>query len=154
MSNRRRDDGPDLSRLGKRSWVKEQLDGPDERDDSVVTGYSGVPSTGIEELRRLTDANPDNVDMKDMLAFMLYSNDRLDEALEVFHDLVDRGHNPGNQHLYLGNIYYRKGLTTMALLHWDKVRECAPSSPEAAKARERAARVRQGLSLNLDDGKR
>ena len=149
MTKKRR--GSDLSRLGKRSWVKEQLDGPPARDDSVVTGYSGVPATGIEELKRMVDQNPDNLDMKDMLAFMLYSNNRLDEAIEVFKDLVERKHNPGNQHLYLGNIYYRKGLIQMALVHWDKVRECAPASKEAAKARERAATVRQGVALNLDE---
>ena len=143
--------GSDLSRLGKKSWVKQQLEKPKSSDDNVVTSYSNVPATGIEELKRMVDENPENLDMKDMLAFMLYSNERWDEAIEVFKDLVARNHNPGNQHLYLGNIYYRKGLIQFALIHWDKVREYSPSSMEAKKARERAARVRQGLSINLKE---
>jgi tetratricopeptide (TPR) repeat protein len=144
-------DDIDLSRLGRRSWVKETLEGPPERDDSIVTGYSGVPLSGIEELRRVVDQKPDSLQLKDMLAFMLYSNDRLDEALEVFRELAGRGHNVANQLLYLGNIYYRKGLLQLALTEWDKCRRAAPNSEEAAKASERARKVREGLAVNLDD---
>lgn len=143
----------DLKNLGRRS-VFDNLTKPKEPqrsvDEGVVTRYAAVPTTNLEDLRRMVATSPDNLDLKDMLAFTLYSNDRIDEALQVFKDLLNRRHKVGIQRLYLGNCYYKKKLYHLAVKEWEHVAKMPDAEPDLKKrAQERIDRVRQGLAIDF-----
>jgi hypothetical protein len=75
----------------------------------------------------------------------------LDEAIEVFKDLIALGHNLANQHLYLGNCYYKKGLIQMALLEWEKVQKVTTDASFRERARSRIQRAKAGVSIVFRD---
>lgn len=137
----------DLKRLGRQSWLKNMTKPKTERpkvDSGVVTRYSAVPRMDVSELRRFVELDPSNVELKDMLAFQLYSLGSLDEALELFRDLLQRKHKPAQQRLYIGNCYFQKGLAHLAVLEWEWILSQPDADPQVVeKARERIAKTRE-----------
>jgi len=137
---------PNLSDLlkGGKSSNKGGNGGSDNREaavkrkiDGQITEYTKGSGEGIDDVRLMLQSDPDNVDLLDWLAFMLYTNNSLDEAIELYKKLLALNHRPDNQHFYLGNAYFKKGLAKLAIESWKKVMELAPDSKLARKAKVR-----------------
>lgn len=146
----------DLKNLGKRGWLNTLTKPKAPRpavDSGVVTRYGSVPLADVEEMRRLVELDDSNLDLKDMLAFTLYSMDRLDEAIQLFRDLLTRGHKVAQQRLYLGNCFYRKGLLHLAVKEWEWIAENREvDSAMRERARTRMEKVRQGVAIDFGQG--
>ena len=134
---------PDLRDLLRAAPKKEPAaDADDEKSlqrkiDGQITEYTEGSGEGIDEVRMMLKNDPDNLDLQDWLAFMLYTNNELDEAIELYKKLLSANHRPENQHFYLGNAYYKKGLTKLAIEEWKRVVELDPESKMGGKAKVR-----------------
>ncbi len=144
----------DLRELLKMSSLKHKKADDDERKEELkrkvegqITEYTQGDSEGIEEVKAMLEEDPDNVELQDWLAFMLYSNNLLDEAIELYKKLLAAGHRSDNQHFYLGNAYYKKGLVKLAIEEWKRVIELDPKGKLAEKARFRIERAEKGEEL-------
>lgn len=129
-SDKSSDDGGSGEISNRESAVKRKVDGQ-------ITEYTKGSGEGIDDVRLMLQSDPDNVDLLDWLAFMLYTNNSLDEAIELYKRLLALNHRPDNQHFYLGNAYCKKGLSKLAVESWKKVIELAPASKLARKAQVR-----------------
>jgi len=105
--------------------------------DGQITEYTEGSGEGIDDVETMLKADPDNVDLQDWLAFLYYTNNRLDEAIDLYKKLLASGHKADTQYFYLGNAYYKKGLSQLAVEQWKKSLEVAPTGPMARKAQAR-----------------
>ena len=105
-------------------------------NDDVLTQYSSAP-LDVEELIRMYQANPDNINVLDCLAFKYYTAEQLDKALELYKKIVSIEPSNESAHYYMGNIYYRKKRLVAAMMEWKKVVSLNPDGRMAGKAQER-----------------
>jgi len=140
---------PDLKDLLKASSRREPLtEAPDKASlqrkiDGQITEYTEGSGEGIEEVRMMLTNDPENLDLQDWLAFMLYTNNELDEAIELYKKLLAAEHRAENQHFYLGNAYYKKGLIKLAIEEWKRVVGLDPESKIGKKAAVRIEQAQQ-----------
>ena len=111
--------------------------------DGQITEYTEGSGEGIDEVRLMLEADPENLDLQDWLAFMLYTNNQLDEAIELYKRLLSANHRPENQHFYLGNAYFKKTLVKLAVEEWKRVVELDPDSKMGKKAKVRIEQAQQ-----------
>ncbi len=114
--------------------------------DGQITEYTEGSGEGIGEVRAMLEADPENLDLQDWLAFMLYTNNELDEAILIYKKLLARDHKSETQHYYLGNAYCKKGLVQLAIEEWKRVVLIDAESKLAKKA---AVRIEQAQSGNM-----
>ncbi len=146
--------GDDLKNLGRKSWIQNVQKPAEKResktDSGVVTRYAAVPSASIAELQAMVARDPGNLELKDMLAFSLYSSEKIDEAVAIYKDLLNHRHRVDNQRLYLGNCYYKKKLFHLAVMEWEHVAKMEDADPELrSRARQRVDQVRKGMAIEF-----
>lgn len=117
-------------------------DGGGEDDESLVdegrlTHYRKGTGAGVEEIRELLKNDPDNRQMKEWLAFALYTNDMYDDAIGAYLELIETKEADPISHYYLANSYFRSGYVDAAREEWKRVIDLAPDSHLGKKASER-----------------
>lgn len=118
------------------------------RSDAVVTRYTTPKDVGlVEKVRGLLAATPDNKELLDWYAFLLYSNGMLDEAIQRYEGLVHGGSEKPDHFFYLGNAYYKKNRMVEAMEAWKIAVELAPDSKIGKKAVQRIEAVKSGQPL-------
>ena len=119
---------------------------PGTADSTVDTGrlttYKKGTGAGVDEIKELLKSEPDNRQLKEWLAFALYTNDMLDEAINVYLELLEDKDNDPISHFYLANSYFKAGYSDAAQEDWNRVSEISPDSALAAKARSRITSAR------------
>jgi tetratricopeptide (TPR) repeat protein len=113
------------------------LDRARKKIDGQITEYTEATGEGIDDVEAMYAADPSNPDLMDWLAFLYYTNNRLDEAIGLYRKLLSVGHKPESQYFYLGNAYFRKGLRSLSIEQWKRCVEVAPASSMARKAQAR-----------------
>ena len=108
----------------------------DDKNNPVLTQYSSAP-LDIEELLRMAEANPDNVNILDCLAFKFYTGEQFDRALDFYQRIVKIQPENESAHYYMGNIFYRQKRLVAAMMEWKKVISLGSDGKLAAKAQER-----------------
>ena len=108
-----------------------------EEAGEILTKYTSGSGEGIPEVEKLLEGDPNNVDLLDWLAFMYYSNDNIDKAIETYKRALSIKSDNENQHYYLANSYYKKGMMSDAKKEWSEVIRLNPSSKIAKNAQER-----------------
>jgi tetratricopeptide (TPR) repeat protein len=109
----------------------------EERAEEILTKYTSGSGEGIPEVEKLLEGDPNNVDLLDWLAFMYYSNDNIDKAIETYQRALSIKSDNENQHYYLANSFYKKGMMSNAKKEWNEVIRLNPSSKIAKNAQER-----------------
>lgn len=109
--------------------------------DRFITDYRKEPLDQVAEVRKMLEADPDNSELQDWLAFVYYSNGMWDASIRIYEKLIRNGYRTPTQRLYLGNALYKKGLRVLALNEWRKAAELDESGSVARKARERITSV-------------
>lgn len=104
--------------------------------DNLLTQYSCAP-LDVDELLQMYEANPENLNVLDCLAFKFYTSDDLDRSLEFYQKIVKMDDKNESAHYYIGNILYRKKRVMAAIMQWKKVVSLDPESKLAQKAQER-----------------
>ncbi|MFC1742402.1 tetratricopeptide repeat protein [Candidatus Riflebacteria bacterium] len=109
----------------------------DLKDGELVTKYTEGTGEGIAEVEKLLESDPDNVDLLDWLAFMYYSNNQTEKAIEVYKKALNINPNNENQHYYLANSYYKKGMVDEAIKEWNEVIRLKPHSKIGQNSQQR-----------------
>lgn len=109
---------------------------PEEKEE-LLTKYSSGTGEGINEVEKLLEGDPNNVDLLDWLAFMYYSNDEIDKSIETYKRALDIKPDNENQHYYLANCYFKKDMVAEAKKEWNEVLRLKPNSKIAKNAKER-----------------
>ncbi|MFZ5950972.1 MAG: tetratricopeptide repeat protein [Candidatus Rifleibacteriota bacterium] len=122
---------------------KQVLSGSDLQNDmkaeeeELLTKYTAGTGEGINEVEKLLEGDPNNVDLLDWLAFMYYSNNNIDKAVETYKRALAIKPDNENQHYYLANSYFKKGMNAEAKKEWSEVIRLKPNSKIAKNAQER-----------------
>ena len=109
----------------------------EKRAEEILTKYTSGSGDGIPEVEKLLEGDPNNVDLLDWLAFMYYSNENIDKAIETYKRALSIKSDNENQHYYLANSYFKKGMMSEARKEWSEVIRLNPSSKIAKNAQER-----------------
>ena len=105
--------------------------------DLELTNFGGDQNLDTDEIEQLLVNQPDNLELRDWLAFSLYTNNRFKEAIKHYIKLISQASDVESYHYYLGNCYYRSGLKALAIVEWKKVTQLNPSSKLSQKAKSR-----------------
>ncbi len=122
---------------------KQVLSGADLQNDmkaeeeELLTKYTAGTGEGINEVEKLLEGDPNNVDLLDWLAFMYYSNNNIDKAIETYKRALAIKPDNENQHYYLANSFFKKGMSAEAKKGWSEVIRLKPNSKIAKNAQER-----------------
>ncbi|RCK81339.1 MAG: TPR domain protein, putative component of TonB system [Candidatus Ozemobacter sibiricus] len=108
-----------------------------KEEQELLTQYTAGTGEGIAEVEKLLVSDPNNVDLLDWLAFMYYSNNEIDKAIETYKKALSIKPTNENQHYYLGNSYFKKGMFEEAKKEWSEVIRLKPNSKIAKNAQER-----------------
>ncbi len=111
--------------------------------DGQITEYTENSTEGIEDVERMLENDPDNLDLADWVAFLYYSNNLLDKAIATYRRLLAADHRAESQYFYLGNAYYKKGLQQLAVEQWKR---CITTDPDGPNARKAQARIDECLA--------
>ncbi len=122
---------------------KQVLSGDDMQNNmkaeeaELLTKYTAGTGEGINEVEKLLEGDPNNVDLLDWLAFMYYSNNNIDKAIETYKRALAIKPDNENQHYYLANSYFKKQMMAEAKKAWNEVIRIKPNSKIAKNAQER-----------------
>lgn len=105
-------------------------------EDAVLTQYSQAP-LDIEELLKVYEDDPKNLQVLDCIAFSYYTKDELDKALEFYKKITQVEPKQSAAHYYIGNILFRKKQIVAAMMSWKKVIKLDPGSKLAENAADR-----------------
>jgi len=111
--------------------------------EGVLTQYQEGTGEGISEIENKLKDDPNNPDLLDWLAFMYYSNNELDKAVEIYQRALNLNYENEHQHYYLGNSFFKKGISDRAIEEWEVVISLKPNSKIAQNAQERINKARQ-----------
>lgn len=105
-------------------------------DDEALTQYTQAP-LDLDELLRMHEANPENVNVLDCIAFRYYTADDLEQALDFYKKILVQDGTQANAHYYIGNIHFRRKQLVAAMMSWKKVIKLVPETKLAKNAEER-----------------
>lgn len=111
--------------------------------ENVTTYQAGGNDTTaeIQQLKTMLAKSPDNLDIKEWLAFKLYSASEFGEAEGLLRDLIAKNHRVGVQAFYLGNLLQKTGREKEAVEYWKKTISLMPEDIKAKKAAARIAKL-------------
>ena len=117
----------------------------DEVDAGRITHYTHTNDTKmLDGIKSLLAKNPESPETQDWLAFTLYSNNLLDEAIEWYTKLITKGSRREEHFFYCGNAFFKKGQVDKALKLWTVSAKIKPHGAIARKSKLRIAQVTQG----------
>ncbi len=111
----------------------------------LVTQYQEGTGEGIEEIEQKLQEDPNNPDLLDWLAFMYYSNNQMDRAIEIYQRALNLNYENETQHYYLGNSFYKMNNIDRAIEEWEVVVSLKPDSKIASNAQDRINKARQQM---------
>jgi hypothetical protein len=106
--------------------------------DSRLTRYDEGSQQIIDEIQQMLDLDPNNQSLLDWLAFMMYTNERFIDSLDLYRRLLELKQDNPTAHYYSANCYFRMGETDKAILEWRQAQVLSPASKIGRKA---AARI-------------
>lgn len=109
--------------------------------EALLTQYTSGDGGGVEEMEKMLEKDPHNLQLLDWLAFMYYSNNDAEKAIATYRRILEIDPANASQHYYLANSYFKVGDTAGALAEWQKVVELRPDSKYAKKAIDRINKV-------------
>jgi tetratricopeptide (TPR) repeat protein len=121
-------------------------------DPRQVTSYKATTDSKMEQkLRRLLAQQPTDPETLDWLAYTLYSNNLLDEAIGCYTQLLAAGSSRPEHYFYCGNAKWKKGDRPAALELWAAAQRMDPAGLIGRKARARSEQATAGGSLVLTE---
>lgn len=115
--------------------------GADQEAQALLTQYTSGDGGGVEEMERMLERDPNNLQLLDWLAFMYYSNNDAVKAIATYRRIIEIEPNNASQHYYLGNCFFKNNEVERALEEWNAVIQLKPGSKYARKAQERITKL-------------
>jgi tetratricopeptide (TPR) repeat protein len=119
-------------------------------DPGLVTKVEQGELPGLEQLESALSADPKNVELLEMLAYLYYCSKNLDRAVDTYTRALRE--NPQNEvnHYYLANACYLRKDPQQAIRHWGQVEKVNPTSRYVARAKERIDKVTQAGWVSVE----
>ena len=108
-----------------------------EGRDSVLSVCTRHSEEALESTRKLLEKDPNNRELLDWYAFMLYSNELFREAAEIYKRLLAKVPDQVEHLYYIGCCYYRMAQVELAVDQWQEAVKVDPMSSYGQKAREK-----------------
>lgn len=115
--------------------------GADQEAQALLTQYTSGDGGGVEEMERMLERDPNNLQLLDWLAFMYYSNNDAVKAIATYQRIIEIEPNNASQHYYLGNCFFKNNEIERAVEEWNLVVQLKPGSKYARKAQERMTKL-------------
>lgn len=115
--------------------------GADQEAQALLTQYTSGDGGGVEEMERMLERDPNNLQLLDWLAFMYYSNNDAVKAIATYRRIIAIEPNNASQHYYLGNCFFKNNEIERAIEEWNLVVQLKPGSKYARKAQERMTKL-------------
>jgi hypothetical protein len=113
-----------------------------EVDAGRITTYTHTKDLKmLDGIKALIARNPEDPETQDWLAFSLYSNNLLDEAIEWYTKLITKGSRREEHFFYCGNAFFKKGDVAKAVKLWTVSAKIRPEGAIAKKSRLRIEKV-------------
>jgi len=107
----------------------------DDTDGGRITQYTHTEDTKmLDGIKSLLAKDPKDPETQDWLAFTLYSNNLLDEAIEWYTRLITQGSRREEHFFYCGNAFFKKGNKDKALKLWKVSAKLRPDGSIAKKS--------------------
>lgn len=105
-------------------------------DKFGITNYAKASDPSeLAKMEELLEKDPNSIPLLEWIAFMYYTSDNLERAVELYERLVKlQGDNEGH-HYYLANLYRKLDKIEQAVEHWRKVLALNPQGKFADKVR-------------------
>lgn len=101
-----------------------------------ITNYAKASDTAeLGKMEELLQKDPNSIPLLEWIAFMYYTSENQQRAIELYEKLVDLDGSNEGHHYYLANLYFKTNDKAKAIEHWQKVISLNPSSKFAEKAR-------------------
>jgi len=128
-------------------WMNTDLAQPspaEDRKPQHVTDFATCRDPALlDKLRSLAAEHPQDPDVLEWLAYTMYANGLLAEAISCYHRRMEVGL-PRQEHVfYCGNAYYKLGAPVLAADYW---RRTVAMNPTSRIGRKAAARLSEGGS--------
>lgn len=130
------------------SFAPSERLGRETLQHAKVSEYGEQSREVLESARSQLRKNPESLDIKDWLAFLLYQKKEYAEARELYSDIVQRTQGTCSQRYYLANCHLAMGQTTQAVELWESVIREEPDSKYARKALARIKYLHHILRAN------
>ena len=119
-------------------------------DEARVTGYNkSIDTELIERIKKLQKENPTDPAVQDWLAFTLYSNNLLVEAVDWYTKLITNGSRKEEHFFYCANAFYKKGDVDRAIKMWRVAMSLNPNSTISRKSAKRLDAAMSGEDPGL-----
>lgn len=109
----------------------------------LVSQYETATWIGIDELERRLAHDPADDDILALLAFVYYTSNKLDRAIELYRRAIQLNEKNVQAHYYLGNACFRRAAFPSAREEWDRVVELDPEGRLGNNARRRVAALKR-----------
>ncbi len=107
----------------------------------IITVVASKDNEQLKEVKKLLDADPDNLDLLDWYAFACYTADQLDEAIKIYERLVREGEPTDKTFYYLGSAYLKKPDIRNAFRYFGVLKKRFPNSSLIEKIDEKKAKL-------------
>ena len=112
-------------------------------DKAVTQMVQAKESKALEDVKRMLEDSPDDVNLIDWYAFLCYSHGKLDESIALYEKLLNKGSKKPEHHFYLANAKYKTGNIRQAIEHWRVVVKKAPKKKLGKKS---ALRIKNAVA--------
>lgn len=109
----------------------------------LISQYESATWIGIDELERRLAHDPSDDDLLVLLAFVYYTSNRLDKAIDLYTRTIKLNDKNPQAHYYLGNAFFRRGNFANAREEWEKVVLLDPAGRLGTNAGRRAAALKK-----------
>lgn len=128
----------------------------DDRDDTgnskpITLGFTNFPKTTeaqLSALLYLMEKDPDDLAVRQLYAFSLYTSGKYGEAYDEYEILAEKGVNTFLSQYYAGTTCAHLCKYSEAILRWTNALKLAPHDGAANRVKERIKRVKSMMSAN------
>ena len=105
-------------------------------DKFGITNYAKASDPAeLQKMEDLLAKDPESVPLLEWIAFMYYTSESPERAIELYSKLVELDGKNEAHHYYLANLFLRKNRKAEAVEHWKAVITLNPVSKFADKAK-------------------
>ena len=107
----------------------------------IITVVSSRDNEQLLEVKKLLDADPNNLDLLDWYAFACYTSEYIDEAIKTYERLIKEGSPTDKTYYYLASAYLKKPDVRMAFKYFNLLKKSFPNSKLIEKVEEKKGKL-------------
>ena len=104
-------------------------------DKYKITNYAQASDASeLKKMEELLARDPESVPLLEWIAFMYYTSESTDRAIELYTKLVGLDSENEAHHYYLANLHQKNSNFAKAVRHWKEVLRINPASKFSEKS--------------------